>query len=108
MTGFNDLFIAVRPTRGGNYAITAIMGPADLAFGNLRDVNAGATLRINSQSDGNDFTDGFVDANESMSADVWNIYMIQRRLANQKLLQFSITNNSGGESDIETAFMRLV
>jgi hypothetical protein len=34
--------------------------------------------------------------------------MIQGRASDQKLLQFKIVNNSGGESDIETAFMRLV
>ena len=35
------------------------------------------------------------------TADVWNIFYIQGRLADQKLLQFKITNNSGGSSDIE-------
>ena len=50
----------------------------------------------------------FVDSAETLTADVWNIFMILRTLRNQKLLQFKITNNSGGISTIETAFMRLV
>ena len=50
----------------------------------------------------------FSDSAEALTADVWNIFMIQERLANQKVLQFKITNNSGGEADIECAFMRLV
>jgi hypothetical protein len=33
---------------------------------------------------------------------------VQGRLAHWPLLQFKITNSSGGESDIETAFMRIV
>ena len=49
------------------------------------------------------------DTSDSLTADVWNIFMIAGdRLANQKLLQFKIVNNSGGESDIETSFLRLV
>ena len=49
-----------------------------------------------------------VDAAENLNADVWFIAYIEGRCANQKLLQFSITNNSGGSSDVETAFMRVV
>jgi len=90
MTGFNDLQLAVRPTNGGNFAIQAVMAPADFA------------------SVSNHMNDAFNDGAEAMTADVWNIYMIKAVLSNQKLLQFKITNNSGGESDIETAFLRLV
>ena len=109
MTGFNDLQLAIKPTNGGNYAIEAIMGPDSNNYANLRPVNPAAGLRANEpQSAPNDFTNLFADAAESMTADVWNIFMISAVCANQKLLQFKITNNSGGESDIEVAFMRLV
>jgi len=110
MTGFNDIFIAIKPTNGGNFAIDAVMGPADFAFANLRDVNAAVSLRSNRDPLSTSITlsNIFTDSAESLTADVWNIFMIQGGLANQKLLQFKITNNSGGESDIETAFMRLV
>jgi len=50
----------------------------------------------------------FNDPAESLTADVWNIFIIHGTLKNQKLLQFKLTNNSGGSSDIETAFMRIV
>ena len=108
MTGFSDVQIAIRPTRAGNYAVTAIMGPADFAYSNLRDVNAASTLRGNKSTASNAFGDMFDDNSEAMTADVWNIFIIEGILANQKLLQFKIVNNSGGDSNIETAFMRLV
>jgi len=112
MTGFKDLQIAIRPSNGGNFAIEAVMGPADLAYANLRDVDAAARLRgtydQSYPASAGALADLFYDAAEALTADVWNIFIIGGRLANQKLLQFKITNNSGGESDIETAFMRLV
>jgi len=110
MTGFNSLQIAVKPTNGGSYAIAAIMGPDTVSYGGLSPVNAGITLRGNIHANLNedDIKNIFSDAAESLTADVWNIFIIEGKFANQKLLQFSITNNSGGSSDIETAFMRLV
>jgi hypothetical protein len=109
MTGYNDLFYAIKPSNGGNYAVTAIMGPDDFAFANLRPVVAAATLRGNVfDTTSKDLQDIFSDSAESMTADAWNIYFVQGRLSGQKLLQFKIVNNSGGASDIETAFMRLV
>ena len=108
MTGFCDVMIAIRPTNGGNYSIKAVMGPADLPFANLKDVNAASLLRGNPSGDVSTFKDLVSDTSEALTADVWNIYIIQDKLRNQKLLQFQITNSSGGESDIETAFLRLV
>jgi hypothetical protein len=110
MTGFSDLFIAIRPTNAGNYAIEAVMGPATYAFANLKDVDAAAGLRgaFESRAGDKSFYELLDDTAESLTANVWNILIIQNRLVNQKLLQFKITNNSGGDSDIETAFMRLV
>jgi hypothetical protein len=110
MTGYNDLFIAIKPSNGGNFGIVAVMGPNDLSFANLRPVNPDSTLRGQWNGIGNesDLENLFLDASEALTVDVWNIFMIQGRLSDQKLLQFQITNNSGGESDIETAFMRLV
>jgi len=109
MTGYNDLFFAIKPSNGGNYAVKAVMGPDSNSFGGLSPVNAAAMLRGNSgDTTPNDFENMFSDGAESMTADVWNIFMIKTVLGDQKLLQFSITNNSGGSSDIETAFLRLV
>jgi len=109
MTGYTDLQIALKPTNGGNYALKAIMAPADLSYGNLTPLNAGAMLRGNTgDATPNDFENLFSDGTEAMTADVWNIFMLRNVLKNQKLLQFEITNNSGGVSTIDTAFMRLV
>jgi len=106
MTGYSDLFIAVKPTNAGNYAIAAIMGPADIPFGGLSPVNAAANLKGAVRR--NDMDNLLYDTSDSLYANVWNIFIIVSQLRQQKLLQFSITNNSGGSSDIQTAFMRLV
>tara|TARA_Y100001963_G_scaffold154973_1_gene244936 strand:- start:492 stop:1085 length:594 start_codon:yes stop_codon:yes gene_type:complete len=109
MTGFSDLFIALKPTNGGNYNITAVMGPDTTSFANLRPVNAAAVLRGVTLTTPTSFVSVLLDGSEALTADVWNIFSIGYGvLKNQKLLQFSVTNNSGGESTIEAAFMRLV
>jgi len=110
MTGYRDLFIAIKPTNGGAYAIHAVMGPGAVSFANLSPVNAAALLRGNygRREGGQVMQDLFKDDNETVVADVWNIYSINESLSNQKLLQFKITNSSGGISTIETAFMRIV
>jgi len=109
MTGFNHVQVAIRPSNGGNFAVSAVMGPNDLAYSNLREVNPASKLQGNlGQRDPQDFTELFDDGAQALTADVWNIFMISNNLHGQKLLQFKIVNNSGGESDIETAFMRLV
>ena len=91
--------------------MTAIMGPDTDSYANLSPVNAAATLKISLLPDngqGGQFFDLMVDAAETLTADVWNIFYIQGRCANQKLLQFKITNNSGGSSDIEVMYLRIV
>ena len=107
MTGYQDLFIAIKPSNGGNFAIEAVMGPNDLSFANLNPVNPAYTLKGTLPSD-NAMRNLFLDSAEALVADVWNIFIIAGQLKEQKLLQFKITNNSGGESDIEAAFMRIV
>jgi len=107
MTGFNDLQIAIRPSNGGAFAFEAVMAPADFAYANLRDVNPASGLRGNIQG-ATTMSTKLSDSAETLVVDVWNIFMITGNLHGQKLLQFKITNNSGAESDIETAFMRLV
>jgi hypothetical protein len=110
MTGFRDIFIGIKPTNAGNVQIMAVMGPDSLSFANLQPVNAASALKMaGGPFDGTAALDSAcLDGSESLTANVWNIFMINGRLANQKLLQFQITNNSGDISTIETAFMRLV
>lgn len=109
MTGFNQVQIAIKPSTAGNVAITAVMGPADNTYTNLTPVNPAATLYGNvGQNNPQDFTLLFSEDAQSLTADVWNIFTITNNLSNQKLLQFKIVNNSGAESDIEFAYMRVV
>ena len=109
MTGFKDIFIAIKPTNGGNYAYKAVMASGGLRFANIEPVNAAATLRGLTDPRSNNCDELFNDTAEALTADVWNIFVIGwERLANQKLLMFSITNNSGGNSDIETCYLRMV
>jgi hypothetical protein len=109
MTNFSDLFIAIRPTNGGNVAIEAVYGPATNAFANLAPIRAGSSVRIATDGEPSDegVYSGFQDATEALATDVWNIYNIQGRLSDQKVLQFNITNNSGGASDITFAYLRV-
>ena len=108
MTDFDHVQIAIKPSRGGNYAITAVMGPNHNMYTNLTPVNPAVLLRGNSgDATPNDMENLFSDGAESLTADVWNIFMIRTTLANQKLLQFKLTNNSGGESDIQFAYLRV-
>jgi len=108
MTGFNDLFIAIMPTQTGNYGITAVMGPASNSFANLSPIKAGAYLK-GTPGNQTDLEDLFSDSAQALTADVWNIFaIIRHRLSNQKVLQFMITNNSGSESDITFAYLRVV
>ena len=110
MTGFSDIQFAIKPSNGGNYAIEAVMGPDTNRYANLSPINPAAILRGDRSyaSTGTGTQNLFVDTAETLAADVWNIFVVTNTLANQKLLQFKITNNSGGESTFEVAFMRTV
>jgi hypothetical protein len=107
MTGFNDLFVAIKPTQSGDLRIDAVMGPDTLRFANLEPVNPAYSLRGTIPGD-NAMRTLFLDATEAVIANVWNIFFIAGQLKEQKLLQFKITNNTGAEADIECAFLRVV
>lgn len=110
MSGFTDVFIAIKPSRGGNYLINAIMGPDTNTFLGLEPVNSAAILRgcTIGNSATADMANLFGDSAEALTADVWNIFVIQENLRGQNLLQFRIDNNSGGDSNIEFAYLRVV
>jgi len=110
LTGFNDITIAFKVSNGGNYAIDAVMGPDSYPYANLTPVNAASTLQgaVDDVDSSGGIIPLFSQSAESLTADVWNIFMIGSRLRNQKLLQFKITNNSGGESNIQFASLRVV
>jgi len=109
MTGFSDLFVALKVTNTGNFGIEAIMGPDTYPFANLSPINPASRIRGNVFSTTDSTIDNIlVDGSEDCVADVWNIFFIQSRLSGQKLLQFKITNSSGGVSDIQFAALRVV
>ena len=110
MTGFSSLFIALKPTNGGNVAITAVMGPDTTPFANLSPVNPASTLKgVSGSVNGNGAIVNIqTESADTLTADVWNIYYFRNILADQKNMQFKIVNNSGGNSNIEFGFMRLI
>jgi hypothetical protein len=110
MTGFNDIYFALKPTVSGDYASEAVMGPDTETFANLSPVNSGTILRglVIPFGTATDLEKIYDDAADTMTANVWNIFPILTVLKGQKNLQFKITNNSGSNSDIEFGFMRLV
>jgi hypothetical protein len=107
MTGYMNLFFAIKTTNAGNYKIEAVMGPATTPFANLSPVDAAALLQGNLYNK-QEFQKLFGDNAEVLTADVWNIFYLEQVLQNQKLLRFQITNNSGDSADIDTAFMRVI
>jgi len=106
MTGFNDLFIALNVTVAGNYRLRAKLGPATNYFANLTPIDAGITIRMMDDNQ-SAFADAVNDAVEVLTVDVWNIFSIQKRIKDQKVLQFEIQNNSGSEADIKFAYLRV-
>jgi hypothetical protein len=112
MTGFSSIFLAFKPSNTGDCRIEAVMGPDTNSFANLSPINSGAVIRGNTNawngSSLSEIGNIMLDSADTLTADVWNIFIIQQRLAEQKVAQIQITNNSGGASTIEFAFMRLV
>jgi len=110
MTGFRSIAIGIKTTRNGNYAFDLIMGPDTTAFANLSPVNAASRLKMLNASPSTTptFTNILEDAGENLGSDVWDVFFIYDRAAGQKNMQFRITNNSGGNANIEFGFMRLV
>jgi len=110
MAGFLDLFIAYKVSRGGNYALNAVMGPDTTPFANLTPVSAARNIKI--AGDMGTANSGFVnvlnDTAEELHDDGWNIFKIQGNLKGQRSVQIKTTNNSGGSSDIIFGFMRLI
>jgi hypothetical protein len=110
MTGYSNLFIALKPSNGGNFAITAVMGPDTRYFANLQPVASARALRGGgfAAMSGDDMDNVLLDAAEDCQTDLWNIFIINQRVKEQKNLQFQITNNTGDATDLEFGYMRLV
>ena len=109
MDGFSRLQIAIKVSNAGNYTIKAVTGPDTIPNFNLSPTIAGVVCRITDNTGGS-FENALSSNNENISAaDAWYIFTIdQNRLADQNNIQIFIVNNSGGNSDIEFAFRRIV
>ena len=109
MTGFQNMVLAIKPSNAGNYLLQAVMGPDTNRFANLQPVNAGVLLQGTADASGGGGLENLFSETKTLDADVWSIFTLQYgRLQMQKNLQFKITNQSGGNSDIEVGFMRLI
>jgi hypothetical protein len=109
MTGFDTIFIAVKPSASGDFLIRSIMGPNTVPFANLSPVNSGTSLVGNWNGIGSERdVELLFDDTVALTANVWNIFPIQGRLSDQKNLQFMVRNSTGGVIDIEFGFMRVV
>jgi len=109
MSGFSRIQFALLVTRAGNYNMRAQFGPDTYPYANLRPISAGNRPRVTDNTGGG-LEDAFNTGNENIDvANVWHVYTIdQNRLASQKQFVFRIINNSGGSSDIQFAYRRLV
>jgi len=109
MDGFSRLQFAIKVTRVGAYTIKAVMGPDTIRNFNLSPTIAGVVTRI-TDPNGASFENSLSSNSETISAaNAWFIFTVdQNRLADQNNIQILIVNNSGGSSDIEFAFRRIV
>jgi hypothetical protein len=109
MSGFTALQIALKVTRAGSYGLTAVFGPSnsESTYLNLSPFAAEQNITVN---DGISvgFGNALADGGETLTADAWHIFTILERAKGQVNMQLKITNGSGGDSDIEFAYRRLV
>lgn len=108
MSGFTTLQFAVKVSNGGNYDFRAVFGPDTTPFANLTPVEAAQRIKI-VDSTGSAFENIMDVDNHSCTADVWIIFTILAdRTKEQKNMQIMIINDSGGNSNIEFAYRRIV
>ena len=107
MDGFTTLQLAFKATNSGNYDISGRFGPDTIRFANLEPIAAGQSIRI---IDANTTSDEFVfDDTINLNNDVWHVFTILAdRCKGQLNMQIRVANGSGGSSDIEFGFRRLV
>jgi len=108
MTGYKDVFIAIKGSEAGDHALLAVMS-GDVYYSNLTPINSGEALRGSGSPDNGTVENLFYDSAESLTADVWNIFAIKEGLRHQKSINFKITNNTGSEeATLQFAYLRVV
>ena len=91
MTGFNNLFLAIKPSNQGSYAMQAVMGPDTNRFANLEPVDAGVSLRgTAAQGTPVDLENLFNDSGLTLTANAWGIFHIANNLKDQKIYKLKL------------------
>ena len=110
MTHHDLLMFAVKPSNGGNFKYELLLSGTETgndSYFNLRpiktDLSAFTTLRTDAETHKFDF---ILDVTHGIDADVWSVFKVNDCRGYKLILK--ITNNSGGNSDIEQAYMRVV
>jgi hypothetical protein len=109
MYGFNKLNIGLKVSRAGNYTFQMLNGgDVDDGYFNLKPVDTAGQLKstIRTDSSTNAFTTVLNDQETIGSTDVWNIFQVND--LNGFRLKLKIINQSGGNSNMETAIQRIV
>ena len=108
MSGFETLQVALKVSRDGSYGLTTIFGPSnsESTYLNLTPFAAGENVTVNENS--TTFGTVVADGSETLTADQWHVFTILYRAKGQVNMQIKVTNSSGGSSDIEFAYRRLV
>ena len=109
MYGFNRLNIAIQVSRAGNYFFELMFGgDVDDRYLNLQPITTNrqpkATIRTDSST--NAFITLLSDQESLDEADVWRVFQVND--LNGFKLKLKITNQSGGNSTIQTAIQRLL
>jgi hypothetical protein len=108
MTGFSSLQFAFKTTRAGNYNFVAQMGPDTERFANIT-AGAGEKVLI-VDNIGSTLESAMEISSKNIGTN--NVFFVftvlADRLKGQKNLVIRITNDSGGNADIDFAFRRLV
>lgn len=108
MSGFTTLQFALKVTQGGNYGVTAVFGPDTVPFANLSPVQNADPIRI-IDTIGNSDESIFDDTIAVSYANKWFIVtVLADRAKGQKNMQVKVVNSSGGTSNIEFGFRRLI
>lgn len=104
------LMIALKPSNGGNYKFSLLLSGAetgDDSYFNLKPVATTLTAYTTQRSDASTHNFDFVlDVTQSCTADVWSVFKVNDCRGFKLILK--TTNNSGGASNMESAYMRVL
>ena len=107
--GYSLLNIAIQVSRAGNYTFELLLGGDDNdSYLNLNPINTSASPRATIRTDSatNAFDSLLADQENLADTDVWYVYQVNDITGFQ--MKLKITNQSGGNSNMQTAIQRLV